>query len=54
MRASNGASDPRAPSVDSAPVATAERNSVSAWKRPISALAVENCVPLSSASPYLG
>ena len=38
----------------SAPVANAERNSVSASNRPTSALAVENCVPLSSASPSLG
>ncbi len=54
MRASKGVSDPRAPSVDKAPVAKAERNSVSALNRPTSALAVENCVPLSSASPSLG
>ena len=54
MRASNGVSDPRAPSVDNAPVAKAERNSVSALNRPMSALAVENCVPLRSASPSLG
>ena len=54
MRASNGVSDPRAPSVDNAPVAKAEPNSVSALNRPTSALAVENCVPLSSASPSLG
>ena len=54
MRASKGVSDPRAPSVDSAPVAKAEPNSVSALNRPTSALAVENCVPLSSASPSLG
>src|ERR1700733_9503759 len=54
MRPSNGVSDPRAPSVDNAPVAKAELNSVSALNKPTSALAVENCVPLSSASPSLG
>ena len=37
MRASNGVSDPRAPSVDRAPVAKAEPNSVSALNRPTSA-----------------
>ncbi len=51
---SNGVSEPRAPSVDSAPVTSAERNSVSASNRPASALAVENWVPLSSARPSFG
>src|SRR3546814_8694226 len=53
MRGSNGVSDPLAASVDSAPVTSAAVNSVSAANRPASALAVENCVPLSSASPSL-
>ncbi len=54
MRGSNGASEPRAASSDSAPVASADRNRVSASNRPTSAFAVENCVPLRSASPSFG
>ena len=54
MRGSNGASEPRAASVESAPVTSAERNASSTSKRPASAKAVENCVPFSSASPSFG
>ena len=54
MRASNGASVPRAASVDSAPVSKADWNRRSASNSPASAWAVENCVPLSSASPSFG
>ena len=54
MRASNGASEPRAASVASAPVISAARSRRSAANSPASALAVENCVPLRSASPSLG
>ena len=51
MRGSKGASEPRAASSDRAPVTRAERNRVSASKRPTSAFAVENCVPLRRARP---
>ncbi len=54
MRASNGVSEPRAASVASAPVTRAAWNAVSASNNPASAIAVENCVPLSSASPSFG
>ena len=54
IRGSNGASEPRAASSDSAPVTRAERKRVSASKRPARAFAVENCVPLRSARPSFG
>ncbi len=54
MRGSNGASEPRAASVDSAPVTSADWNSRSASNSAASAYAVENCVPLSSARPSFG
>ncbi len=53
-RASNGPSDPFAASVESAPVMSAVLNMMSALNSAASAWAVENCVPLSSASPSLG
>mgnify|MGYP006168103737 CR=1 FL=1 len=54
MRGSNGASEPLAASVARAPVSRADWNRRSASNRPASALAVENCVPLSRARPSLG
>ena len=54
MRGSKGTSDPRAASVARAPVTTAERYRTSASNKAARALAVENCVPLSIASPSLG
>ena len=54
MRGSNGASEPRAASVDSAPVTSADWNRRSAANKPASAWAVENCVPLSRARPSFG
>ncbi len=54
MRGSNGASDPRAASVDRAPLSSADWNSRSASNNAASAYAAENCVPLSSARPSFG
>ena len=54
MRASNGVSEPLAASVESAPVTSAAWNTRSIANSPASASAVENCVPLSRASPSFG
>ena len=54
IRGSNGVSEPLAASVDRAPVTRPIWNRRSASKSPASAYAVENCVPLSSASPSFG
>jgi hypothetical protein len=47
-------SDPFAASVDNAPVTSADWNTVSMSKSAASAFAVENWVPLRSASPSFG
>ena len=54
MRGSNGVSEPLAASVASAPVTSAAWNTRSIANRLASASAVENWVPLSSASPSFG
>ncbi len=53
MRSSSGAVEPMIASVDSAAVTTAVAAFRQAPQRPVSAQAVENCVPLMRASPSL-
>ena len=52
-RASNGASEPFAASIDIAPTTVAEANKRSAKNKPCKVKAVDTCVPLISAKPSL-
>ena len=54
MRASKGVSEPRAASVASAPVTSARAKQHLGLEQRGQRMAVENCVPLSSASPSFG
>ncbi|EKD73912.1 MAG: hypothetical protein ACD_45C00147G0001 [uncultured bacterium] len=51
MRASNGLSLPRAASTDIAPATIADTKISSVLNKPISASAVDTCVPFNNANP---